>query len=463
MILLGLFVALATLFAAGFGATLISLRGTTRVNLLESLALSWLFGSGIISLLLWIAGFVLSGFALQLGVAAAAITLAMYGCRSIYKTHLRIDCPKPRSVCEWCLGLVIALEILVMFYAAFGHGLGWDGLLNWELKARYAFLHSGVIPPAYYSSSTRAFTHPGYPLLIPMTELWLYLWMGEPHQFWIKVIFPLYYASGVVLLASGARRLTSDRWPALLIAALLFFVPSLTNSPGDTTGGYVDVPLSVLYFTAVAYLLCFENGGGPETFRIFGASLALLPWAKREGVILWGIGLICGAVILYEKRERLRSYFWLVPGAAIIAGWTFFLRAMHATETGEFLPVTFSSFVANLSRIFPIARMVLAEMSVTTRWSLFWPCLALAFACLAARANRRQALWLGFAIVMPIALEASAYLFSNWPDYAQHFQASFPRLLLHVVPLASLAIALAIAPPAAASLPRDSFRRSQTR
>src|SRR5664279_2400181 len=192
----GMVAALCTLLLAGSGAVLLLLRGRPRINVLEWAALSWFFGSGIISLLLWGGGMVSSGPMLQGLTAAIALTVGAWGVASARKDRVRFSLSKPQGALQWILCAAVTLEIATIIYLAFGRGLDCDGFLNWEVKARYAFQNDGVIPAAYYSSETRVFTHPAYPLLIPLTELWLYLGMGEPHQFWIKVIFPLYYAAG---------------------------------------------------------------------------------------------------------------------------------------------------------------------------------------------------------------------------------------------------------------------------
>src|SRR5882762_6774334 len=56
--------ALATILAAGFGALTLILRDPKCLSFAEQLALSWLGGTGIVSLSIWLFGFVLSGPAL---------------------------------------------------------------------------------------------------------------------------------------------------------------------------------------------------------------------------------------------------------------------------------------------------------------------------------------------------------------------------------------------------------------
>jgi len=73
MILVGLGAAILTIFAAGFGVTLSIFARTNRFNLVECACLSWLLGSGIISLLLWIGGTFCSGLVLQAVVTIACL------------------------------------------------------------------------------------------------------------------------------------------------------------------------------------------------------------------------------------------------------------------------------------------------------------------------------------------------------------------------------------------------------
>jgi hypothetical protein len=449
MIFAGIIAALSTLLIAGFGATLLLMRGGSRINVLECAALAWLFGTGIISLLLWGGGMVCSGPLLQVSTAVIAVAVGAWGFASARRDGLRFSFPKPESALQWILCAVVTFEIATIVYLSFGRGLDWDGFLNWEIKARYAFQNDGVIPATYYSSETRAFTHPGYPLLIPLTELWLYLCMGEAHQLWIKIIFPLYYAAGAILLATTANRLTSRSWPGLLAAALLFFIPFVTAAPGGATGGYVDAPLSVLYLATMAYLIVYATNHDARAWRIYASSLALLPWVKREGAILWAVAALCAAVIIYRQR-RWSALLWLAPGVILIVSWKIFLLAMKTADTRDFIPMTLADFQQNLSRVLPICRLVFAEMMDTTRWSLFWPIVLLAFVSLLIRSRDRRLPLLFIAVAAPIGLYAATYLFSAWPDFSEHFASSFPRLLLHVMPVAWLAVALAMTRPASA-------------
>lgn len=447
MTIVGLLAGFFTLFAAGFGLILLQVGAGARIQLPQACALSWLFGTGVISLLLWLGGMFISGPVLQLGVAAIAIALALAGYFAFKRGQAHFFCPRPRTWVEWLLVAVIVLQCGVMFHVALGYTLGWDGLFNWEIKARYAFLNAGVMPASYYSDETRLMTNPAYPLWIPLTELWLYLWMGEPHQFWIKLLFPIYYVIGAVLLATFASRLTGRRWIGLLAAVLLFFVPCLTNTPGGVQVGYVDVPLGVLYLAGIGLLLLYLQNADPAAWRCAALCIALLPWAKKEGSLLWLVAVICAVGVLWRQRRSWSGLLWLLPGLFIMVAWKAFCISVELTPKHDFATVSFTRLVASLPRLDWIVFRLRGELLDLSHWSIMWPLLLLAFVSLAIRARDLRLLVLFFAIGIPVAVYTGTFFFSDWPDWAAHMDAAIGRLLLHVTPLAWLAIALAMRPP----------------
>lgn len=441
MNVLGLFAAYLTLFAAGLGVVVLLVR-TSTINMIECAALSWLFGAGVVSLLLCLGGIAFSGWALQLLVTLACVALGFAGWRIKKTNAIRFSLPRPNNRLEWILATLLLVELLTIFFVSLKHTLGWDGLFNWEIKARYAFLNSGTLPQSYYSSSGRAFSHPEYPLAIPFTELWLYLWMGAPHQFWIKTIFPLFYISGALLLALFVARLTGKRWLGLLIALLMPFVPFVTASPGGVTVGYADIPLAVFYVAALGYLLLSSESNSRQTLVLYGATLTFVPWVKSEGVILWSVLALLGLIVGFV-RHRLRPFvIAILPGLLLIVSWRVYLKAIHAVMPSDFARPTFDLLTNNLNRLGPIFRITFAEISEPTHWSIFWLLAVVAIIYLvAARKFSRFVLAVG--LLAPVLLYLCTYLFSAWPSYTSHITSSLPRLFLQVMPAAWLAIGLA--------------------
>ncbi|HAK07649.1 MAG TPA: hypothetical protein DCO65_10370 [Spartobacteria bacterium] len=296
--------AFATILSAGFGALLLIGARKWHQNSAARLALSWILGTGIVSLLVWIFGFFVKGALLPGLVATMCVGLPLLAWK--ISDHPAIPFPslrKPKRI-ELLLGAFLAVEIAIIFYLAYVHTLGSDGILNWEIKARYAYANGGVLPLTYLQDGGRTFSQPEYPLAIPYTELWLYFWLGDTNQFWAKTVFPVFYAAGVILLATIGAKLTGKVSAGLGAALLLFFIPQISIEGGSAIVGYADFPLSVFYLATIGYLLCACRSDDEHSFRIYAVCLALLPWVKREGVILWFIAGLCGVLVIWRKKNH---------------------------------------------------------------------------------------------------------------------------------------------------------------
>lgn len=437
-------IALLLVFGAGFGASMLLFRNATRVAIAELLALSWLLGTAVISLSLWLLAILLRGVWLQIAVTVISLALALGGVALFRKERVRM--PRSLSWIEYALAAFLFLEIVVIGLATFQHTLGWDGLLIWELKARYAYLNGGALPFAYFSDATRAYSHPEYPLYLSMIEMWLYSWIGDPDQFYVKLIFPVFYAAGIVLLAHTGASLSGKRWIGLLVANLFLFVPFLTRAAGGIVLGYADVPLSIFYVAAFYFLSVFVLENSKTSLASFVAIAAILPWLKREGVILWFVLASCGAWMIWRRRGIWPALVSFLPGVCVLASWRIYLSAMHAGGTRDFSPISLSLFLSNFHRLGAVLQCLIKEASNLSHWSLLWYVTLVAILSSAVRNRSERQIMLVICAIAPIVLYCSTYLFSAWPDYLHHVRSSLPRLLIHVVPLSMLSIALALAP-----------------
>ncbi len=443
MTALSLFFSFSVFFGAGAGILLLLGCAGFRLGAFEFAALAWLLGTGAVSLALWVCGvFFLRGAALQFAVATIAATILATGWRGTQRNELP-RLPRSLSAVDWTLGAIVVAEFIIFCLASYKHTLGWDGLMNWELKARYAFLNQGALPGEYFSGGGRAFTHPTYPLGIPFTELWVYLALGEANQFWAKSIFPIYYAAGTLLLASLASRITGQNWIGLLVAALLFITPQVTIGTGGAMSGYADFPLSAIYLAAVGFLVlsCLRND--PTAFRVYATCTPLLPWFKREGTVLWLIAGLPGAFLILRERQP-RRLFALLPGVVLIGAWAVFSLVMRTVPSDDFLPVGAKMIAGIPHRVLLIGHAVITEVTDWHQWSLLWSLLTAAFAYLLACRRTSAVITLLWAVLAPIAMYSSTYLFSAWENFEGYLGTSLPRLLMHVAPLAWLVIATAI-------------------
>jgi hypothetical protein len=443
MIALGLIAAFATIFMAGCGAVLLLTRDQPRRNVAEVLSLGAFLGSGIVSLLLWLGGFFVSGAMLQSAVAICCLAIAALGWRVLRRARPRFAWPKSTTTLECFLAALLIIEIAAIVWISLGQPLGWDGSFNWEIKARFAFLNGGTMPRAYYASPPQALTHPEYPLFIPFTLLWIDMWIGQAHQFWEKAVYSIWATAGIVLLCVYAARLSGRRWLGLLLGGFAPFVPYLMRGMGGITSGYADLPLGMLYCVAVASLVLYQRTLDPAHFCIYAAALTFLPWMKREGAILWAIAVIGGFVVVRQRRANVKLCLAFLSGSVVLIAWSGYLRSVGAAPSHDFVSVNAQMLAERWQRFGPIAITFVLELVRADHWSLFWILVGAAFVQQIFRRRDGTFSLLAFSLFAPTLVYSFTYLFSTWPDYLEHIRDSIPRLLLELVPIGWLMIATA--------------------
>lgn len=429
-------VGLALLVVSGTGLASLITAGRLR-GPAELLSVGCLLGAGCVSLALFGLGFVFSGRTLQLVVTGALVGVTVWGA---VLWRRRVDVPGSRVTDPLPVlpSSLLAAQLGIVVWLILTQPLGWDGLFVWEMKARIACLSGGRVALEYFADVSRGWSHPEYPLLVPLSESWVYAWAGRCDQGLARLVFPLFYMAGVGLLYTGSRHLGAGRWAVFLPPLLLPLVPVVVVSDGSASSGYADVPLTVCYLAAVVQLLAWLRSGSADRLRLAAALTALLPWIKADGAVLW-LSLVAVTVVVAVARRALRpAAIMAVPGLVVLAGWMVFAQAMGA----RYQDFQFMSFAGlRLDRTITILRSLAGELSRPAHWGVLWPALAVTGVLSASRGRDPSRSMLLAAIVLPIILYSAVYHFSRWVPLDLHIQSSLHRLLLPSALVAILYVA----------------------
>ena len=437
-----LVIASILLLASGWGIVLLLLPRSGTVGIEEVVALSVLLGAGFVSLGLFFLGFLVHGPALQALLSVVCVLLAVAGSRRVGNQGIQI---RPLAVTSAAAGTLVLLAATVglVTWFTFRQSLGWDGLFIWEFKARLAATSGGSIPQAYYQDPARSWSHPDYPLLLPLSEAWFYIWLGRPHQHLVKILFPLFYVAMIGLLVRGAPAFGGCRRQGVIAAALVFAVPSVVLGEGASSG-YADFPLGVFYLATVLYAAEYVRTGERDYLPVIGALAACLLWVKQEGMIL------APCVFLAALPRILRDGGWkslvtlVLPGWLLVVCWEVYLRNAGVQRGLNFMEVTPANVWNHLDRIPDVANWMAKEVLNWNAWGILWPAFLLALVLPDSKTRGSARLLLAFVILVPLIAYMGSYVLSSWDPFLDHVKYSLPRLMLHVTPLAVLFVATSL-------------------
>lgn len=432
--MMGLLAALLVTAFGGMGAFAL-VRPRRATDVFEAVGVSLLFGSALTSVLLFAVAEVCAGVALVAAVSAILLTLGLVTIPRLRRVEW--SAPRNGKLFAW---LLLAGAVFVA-WQAWALPLGGDGIFNFECRARFALENGGRIPHEFFSDPSRTWMHPGNPLFVSMNELWIYLWLGEPHQILVKTLGPVWWAAMACLVFSQLARLTSEPRRGLLALGFMLFVPAIVSARGGAAWLWGDFPLAALAVTAALYLVEFHARG--TGLGCFAFALATLPWIKREGLILGAILLAAFAWAAVRERRWAALAIAASPFAAMALGWKIIGLALRMPPLGDFAAPSWALLFANLDRVPRIVVIATHELIVLFRWSLLWP-LALIAVWRIARAPALAA-WRPLAAAMAAAMTiyAALYVFGTWPQLAWQMSSSYPRLLLAPALFAIVLIAAA--------------------
>jgi hypothetical protein len=228
-------------------------RRYTAGSRAELLGLGWALGLALFTacyFALYLAG-VPSGAAIvpALLVTTGGVALIV---RLIWSTRAGEAAPEDtgsHSLALGGLGLA-ALQVAVATWMALRSPLAsWDAWSFWALKARMFAL--GGPRPGYFHDPVTLYTHPDYPLNLPLAEAALFRLPGNLSLELAALIGPACLAALLLLYYAGLGRLYGHTAAGLATIALAA-IPALVT---QAAGGNADVPLALYLGGASLYLL----------------------------------------------------------------------------------------------------------------------------------------------------------------------------------------------------------------
>lgn len=266
---------------------------------------------------------------------------------------------------RWLVG-TIALAILLVFVDACSQPLrSFDARAIWAFKAKVIYHEQSLYGEAFLEAE-RLHAKTRYPQLVPLAEVFISHSVGSFAERAFKALFPMYYASLLLLVYLTLLRHFGQTY-CLLATALFASLPVfLIYANGGVASGYADAPLA---FYCTAFAVCLfrwlrePSGAAFRLSILFGA---LMAFTKNEGLALVGIGVTSAALsvcLRVAKPWRRLGALAILPLLAfgLLVPWFRYQAQLPAVEEDFFSLLTASNLLAGWERLPFILRAFLRE------------------------------------------------------------------------------------------------------
>ncbi len=349
------------------------------------------------------------------------------------------------------LAIMFSQAAYAFIYGAIPPITAWDAFQTWFFKANVFFRDRAVVS-AFFDTP---FVHPDYPLLTPLSAAWVYTCLGHVNDALVRVIYPIQYASLLLVFYYLVKRISTVR-AALVSSALLSMTPILmvhgAGLPvrmgelytGDFVG-YADLALSVYFLAAAGFFHLYCVEGQERQLVLAAVFLGLGAWTKDEGTVFAAVGSLV-AVIEAMRRpgagwKRLLLFFGAL--FAVAGPWTAYKIWHHIP--GEYSrTMSLAAFMANIGRLPRILKFIgfimFGKVSLN---SLTWYAYAASVMAGFKRAFKRPLIYLNVFVLAQ--LSAYVFIFTiTHLDLEFHLRTSVDRLVLQLTPVAMLAVAVGL-------------------
>lgn len=435
--------ALALGQVACIGAALERALRVPAFSTTERVSLAVLLGCAVVAALSFVARLAPRGSVAAMAVVAIATIASLAALdRQGLRIHPALQSLRNRALVMWLVVLtpIVGLALL--------RPLGWDALFIWALKARAIHESNGQLPFWYFSDLTRGWSHPDYPLQVPLLQAFVYDWVDGEHQVLGKAVTGLYVVAGLPFLYAATARLTGRRAFGAAAVLLTLCTPQLLLLEGGALSGYVDFPLAIVYCAAATACIAYADGGEWRAAALMSVLLCSAASLKNEGTVLALLLAAVALVTTVRRRHVGAAIVVAVPLAVTLVSWRLFLVWQQSLMGQDFARRSVPELLRRRDWLV-VGRELVKEVASPGHWGLLWPVVATGLLVgLLRPATRRQTTMLVLATAGPLALFQAAYLFSLWGDLPAHIQSSLPRLLLQVAPLAIVGAAYGVGGPA---------------
>jgi len=281
---------------------------------------------------------------------------------------------------------LISFQVAYTFFRALIRPLeAYDSVAIYGLKSKIIYL-AGTVPADFFDFVMKHFqgAHPDYPLLLSMSETWVYVFMNSFNDFLVKWIFPLAYLGFLIVFYAVLKRIIQSRKEALVFT---FMIASVAQFSNYATIGYADMLLGVYFCLAFSFLYLWFMKNKHISYLWLSLLFSLLTvWTKNEGMLLALIIVFITGVFVFKGRTRISAketgaaLFYMILICSAVFAWIMFVRSRGlVNENFNLSMVSPGQMLSGIRRIPAILYEYQKHLFGFKKWNITWLIMAVLF------------------------------------------------------------------------------------
>ena len=409
-------------------------------SFLETVGLSCLFGFGAVSFEMFIIGLFGLKFTI-FNILIVWLPLVVFNIVSKKSTIEIGKIKRPITRFEAVLMGLISLQVLYnLFRALIKPIASYDAVAIYAIKAKVLFLAHGIGGDFFQGLGTFfRDSHPDYPLFVPLSETWIYTFLGKFNDIIVKAIFPIFYLSFIFIFYTVIKRLTNKRSVAILFT---FLVATVKQFADYSTISVADMLLGIFFAISIVYLYLWivERKKGFLNISLLG-TLCLI-WTKNEGLLLSlitvavGLNYLATRIKTFDKKSIKDLTVYIACIIVAFIGWSLFKQQNAlVNENFNLSMISIKGFFQNINRLPAIMYEYQKHIFGFKKWNIIWIVAGFLFIKYVKDSLSGNIKYITFALLIFLTGYTLVYVFSA-VEIGFLLSTTWSRFLLHILPVA---------------------------
>ncbi len=325
------------------GAFILFIAFNNPLSPWEFAGFSYIIGSGIVWLLLYLSSLatgyfsILTVYAFIVIAALLSLVLWLKGKR-IQLKHTGFG-NSPMRYYEYLLVLLILFIIIAIVSEGIFGEPGWDAVFTYGFVAK-SFFVSNRIDMGFLTDAARyGYVHPDYPFLFSLLIYWCYRVIGTDNNQIIQLLTVGYYIA-LTGIFYGSIRDRVSRPIALLSLATILYNPAILY---DTVRGEADIIVAVYLLSILILYTKFKQSPSINMAVLLGTLIGFLANIKNEGFVFF---VLFSLVVLFTSKVLWKArIYYFITSALLSLPW-FITKLLYGIR-----PDLFTSIASQLIMI----------------------------------------------------------------------------------------------------------------